>query len=138
MKALLTTLIISCGGLFAVEGKITYLSGSAEIRSGGKAAAAKLGTNLKEGAFQFLNLALGHPEIEGGFRKRLIDDRAVASLPVTILSEYEVVFKELHHFRGEARIGAYALYEFEQFKALGVFSQTLELVRKLIRSPNFG
>ncbi|MBX3723191.1 MAG: FecR domain-containing protein [Turneriella sp.] len=49
MKALLTTLIISCGGLFAVEGKITYLSGSAEIRSGGKAAAAKLGTNLKEG-----------------------------------------------------------------------------------------
>lgn len=49
MKTWFIALVIAGGNLFAVEGKITFLSGNAEIKSGGKSAPAKLGAGVKEG-----------------------------------------------------------------------------------------
>jgi hypothetical protein len=50
MKTLLALfLLTTVTGLCAVEGKVTYLNGSAEVKSGGKSVAVKLGTTLKEG-----------------------------------------------------------------------------------------
>lgn len=50
MKAVLAFLItFSLTAVYAVQGKVTFLSGKAEVKSGGKATALKLGTDLKEG-----------------------------------------------------------------------------------------
>lgn len=49
MKALILSLIVFTSSLLAAEGRVTFLSGSAELKSGGKNSALKLGAALKDG-----------------------------------------------------------------------------------------